>query len=139
AMETLLRHWGLTVTSHADAQSVLALGVEGIAGTDLLLSDYHLEGPTSGLELIISLREQGMYDGATALITADTSNDHEDAARQADVTVIYKPVLPARLRRAVQGLLSAVSGWSARAGARCAHIRRRGGGPGPPGPPPDRS
>lgn len=109
AMETLLRHWGLTVTSHADAQSVLALGVEGIAGTDLLLSDYHLEGPTSGLELIISLREQGMYDGATALITADTSNDLEDAARQADVTVIYKPVLPARLRRAVQGLLSPVS------------------------------
>ena len=50
-----------------------------------------------------------MNSGATTPITANTSNDLEDAARQADVTVIYKPVLPARLRRAVQGLLSPVS------------------------------
>src|SRR5690606_39052416 len=91
AMETLLRNGGVSVTSQAVEQSVLATGVEGIAGTDLLLSDYHLEGPASGLELITSLREQGMYAGATALIAAGTSNDLEAAAPQADVTVIYKP------------------------------------------------
>ena len=105
AMETLLRHWGLTVTSYADASALLS-GQLGNGAIDLLLADYHLEGPMTGLELITTLRERGQYDGSAALVTADTSNALEEAASQADVTVIYKPVLPARLRRAVEGMLS---------------------------------
>ena len=107
AMETLLRHWGLQVTSHAEASSLLEQGLE--SGTDLLLSDYHLEGEMNGLDLITTLRERGLYDGPAALVTADTANTLSEIARQADVQVIYKPVLPARLRRVVQGLLAPVS------------------------------
>ena len=105
AMETLLRHWGLSVTSHADASALLA-GPLGCGAIDLLLTDYHLEGPVTGLELIVTLRERGAYDGSAALVTADTGSQLEEAARQADVVVINKPVLPARLRRAVEGMLS---------------------------------
>lgn len=105
AMETLLRHWGLTVSSYADASALLS-GQLDTGAIDLLLADYHLEGSLNGLELIIALRERGQYDGNAALVTADTSNALEEAASQADVTVIYKPVLPARLRRAVEGMLS---------------------------------
>lgn len=107
AMETLLRHWGLEVISYADAGALLAQGVD--RSTDLLLSDYHLEGDMDGLELITTLRERGLYDGAAALITADTASTISELASQADVQVIYKPVLPARLRRVVQGLLVPVS------------------------------
>ncbi|MFA5678136.1 MAG: hybrid sensor histidine kinase/response regulator [Pseudomonas sp.] len=107
AMETLLTHWGLSVASHADGAELLEKGL--VSGPiDLLLTDYHLEGPMNGLELIVALREQGIYDGTAVLITADTSNALEEAARQADVSIIYKPVLPARLRRAVEGLLNRV-------------------------------
>lgn len=105
AMETLLRHWGLTVTSYADASALLS-GQPGSGTIDLLLTDYHLEGPMTGLELIITLRERGWYDGSAALVTADTSNALDVVANQADVMVIYKPVLPARLRRAVESMLS---------------------------------
>ena len=104
AMETLLRHWGLSVTSHADASPLLA-GLDG-STIDLLLADYHLEGPMTGLELIIELRERGSYDGTAVLVTADTGNTLGEAARQADVEIIYKPVLPARLRRTVERLLT---------------------------------
>ena len=105
AMETLLRHWGLSVTSHADPSSLLDQAMDGNA-IDLLLTDYHLEGPMTGLQLIIELRERGLYDGTAVLVTADTSNTLEEAARQADVEIIYKPVLPARLRRALERMLS---------------------------------
>ena len=107
AMETLLRHWGLAVTSHAGASDLLESWTQSDA-VDLLLTDYHLEGSMNGLQLVVALRERGLYDGAAALITADTSNALEEAARQADVAIIYKPVLPARLRRTVEGLLDRV-------------------------------
>lgn len=108
AMETLLAHWGLSVTSHADGADLLKAGLDN-STIDLLLTDYRLEGPMNGLELVIALRAQGIYDGTTVLITADTSTELEEAARQADVAVIYKPVLPARLRRTVESLLNRVS------------------------------
>lgn len=108
AMEILLEHWGLTVHSHEDGSELLEKGL-GDQTVDLLLTDYHLEGPMTGLELVVALREQGLYDGTAVLITADTSNTLEEAARQADVAIIYKPVLPARLRRLVESLLNRVS------------------------------
>lgn len=108
AMATLLRHWGLSVVSHADATALLNQPAQA-GGMDLLLADHHLDGPMNGLELITALRERGVYDGAAALVTADTSDALAAAAKQADVAIINKPVLPARLRRAVQDMLSQVS------------------------------
>lgn len=110
AMDTLLRHWGCEVSCYADAEALLEQGVAATEGADLLLTDYHLEGPMNGLELVISLRQAGLYDGPAVLVTADTSSTLADAARQADVLVIYKPVLPARLRRSVQSLLAGAAG-----------------------------
>ena len=103
ATETLLRQWGCSVVSYETAEQAL-LGLQKSA-VDLLLSDFRLEGQMNGLELIRALRSQRIYAGATALITADTSEELLAEARQADVAVIYKPVLPARLRRTVQRLL----------------------------------
>jgi CheY-like chemotaxis protein len=73
---------------------------------DVLLSDYRLEGELNGLELILQLREHGYYAGPAALVTADTSEELTEAVRLADVQLLYKPVLPARLRRTVQQLLA---------------------------------
>ena len=79
-------------------------GLKGIE-VDVLLTDYRLEGESDGLMLIKTLREQGIFAGPTALVTADTSEDVTEAARLADVELLYKPVLPARLRRVVHNLL----------------------------------
>lgn len=103
ATETLLRQWGCKVVSYETAEQALA-GLQE-ATVDLLLSDFRLEGTVDGLELIRRLRSQHIYAGPAALITADTSEELLIEARQAEVAVIYKPVLPARLRRTVQKLL----------------------------------
>ncbi|MEH6386609.1 MULTISPECIES: hybrid sensor histidine kinase/response regulator [Pseudomonas] len=107
ATETLLRQWGCSVISYETAEQAL-LGLQKTT-VDLLLSDFRLEGSMDGLELIRELRSQRIHAGAAALITADTSEELLIEARQADVAVIYKPVLPARLRRTVQRLLPLAS------------------------------
>ncbi|TKA90926.1 response regulator [Halopseudomonas bauzanensis] len=72
---------------------------------DLLLADYHLEGGMTGLELIEAMRQEELYTGPAVLVTADTSDELARSAEAANVLLIYKPVLPARLRRLVQSLL----------------------------------
>ncbi|MGK0416368.1 MAG: DNA-binding NtrC family response regulator, partial [Halopseudomonas sp.] len=73
---------------------------------DLLVSDYRLEGGMDGISLVRALRERGLHTGATLLITADTSEEVVEAARLTDIELIYKPVLPARLRRMIQQQLA---------------------------------
>src|SRR5690606_8683971 len=104
AMETLLRHWGCEVECHEQGGRLLR-GDRRDGEVDLLLADYHLEGDLNGLELIQALRQADVYTGPAVLVTADTSHDLAQKAEAADVVLIYKPVLPARLRRTVQSLL----------------------------------
>lgn len=103
AMQSLLSSWGCVVWAFASADEALT-GL-GTASVDVLLSDYRLEGEINGLELIRQLREQGIFGGPAALVTADTAEELVEAARLADLHLLYKPVLPARLRRVVNDLL----------------------------------
>lgn len=106
AMETLLRQWGCHVVCYNTAEEALAnIQPEAL---DLLLSDYRLEGAQDGIALIRELRATKRYNGPVLLVTADTSEEVTELARLADIEVINKPVLPARLRRAIQHLLPAV-------------------------------
>lgn len=104
ATATLLRHWGCEVECHADSTQLLS-DTQSRDDIDLLLTDYHLDGTMTGLELVIRLRERGIYNGPAALVTADTCAELQLAAATADTLIVHKPVLPARLRRAVQTLL----------------------------------
>lgn len=112
AMQSLLSSWGCVVWAFAGADEALA-GL-GTASVDVLLSDYRLEGELNGLELIRQLRERGIFGGPAALVTADTAEELVEAARLADLQLLYKPVLPTRLRRVVSDMLQqpsrAVSG-----------------------------
>ncbi len=104
AMETLLREWGCEVRCYQTPDQALE-NIEP-ASVDLLVSDFRLEGSLDGIALIKALRGQGQYGGPALLITADTSEEVTEAARLTDIEVIYKPVLPARLRRVIQQLLT---------------------------------
>lgn len=104
ATEALLRHWGCEVECHADGAQLLD-AAQPRDDIDVLLTDYHLEGPVNGLQLIAALREKGIYTGPATLVTADTSAELEREAAANEALIIHKPVLPARLRRAVQSQL----------------------------------
>jgi len=105
AMESLLRQWGCAVVCYSTAEEALQ-NIQPDA-VDLLLSDYRLEGEHDGIALIRKLRACKAYNGPALLVTADTSDEVTELARLSDVEVINKPVLPARLRRALQQLLPA--------------------------------
>lgn len=104
ATEALLRQWGCEVISCETPEQALS----EFPGRPLrlLLSDFRLEGSMDGLSLIRQLRTERIYGGPAVLVTADTSEQLAESARLADVEMIYKPVLPARLRRTVQKLLA---------------------------------
>ncbi|UJJ32030.1 ATP-binding response regulator [Halopseudomonas maritima] len=104
AMQALLSSWGCIVWAFASADDAIE-GLREVA-VDVLLSDFRLEGELNGLELIRHLRERELYGGPAALVTADTSEELAEAARLADIQLLYKPVLPPRLRRTVQGMLA---------------------------------
>jgi len=104
AMQALLSAWGCIVWAFESAEEAIR-GLQGIA-VDVLLTDYRLEGESDGLMLVRTLRDQAIFAGPAALVTADTSEDVTEAARLADVELLYKPVLPARLRRVVHNLLA---------------------------------
>ncbi|SDU11379.1 hybrid sensor histidine kinase/response regulator [Halopseudomonas salegens] len=103
AMQGLLVQWGLEVVSYASAEEVM-IALES-AGADVLLSDYRLEGELNGLELVRQLRTSKRFSGPAVLVTADTREEVAEQARLVDVHVLYKPVLPSRLRRHLQTLL----------------------------------
>ncbi|MEH6566973.1 MAG: hybrid sensor histidine kinase/response regulator [Halopseudomonas sp.] len=104
AMQALLSAWGCIVWAFEGADEALA-GLRGIE-VDVLLTDYRLEGDIDGLMLVRALRDQAVFAGPAALVTADTADEVIEAARLADVELLYKPVLPARLRRVVHNLLA---------------------------------
>jgi CheY-like chemotaxis protein/two-component sensor histidine kinase len=112
AMETLLNQWGCKVTCYVTPDEALA-GIES-GSIDLLISDYRLEGSKDGLALIRELRATTRYNGPALLVTADTSEEVTELARLTDIDIIYKPVLPARLRRAIHRLLPDTQHDSAR-------------------------
>ncbi|MCL5041080.1 MAG: hybrid sensor histidine kinase/response regulator [Gammaproteobacteria bacterium] len=103
AMQGLLAQWGLQVVSYATPAAVM-LELER-AGVDVLLADYRLEGDSNGIELVRQLRTSKRFSGPVVLVTADTSQEVAEQARQMDISVLYKPVLPSRLRRQLQSLL----------------------------------
>ncbi|TVP90585.1 MAG: response regulator [Pseudomonadaceae bacterium] len=103
AMQGLLAQWGLQVVTYASTEDVMA-ELESV-GVDVLLADYRLEGDTNGIELIRQLRTTKRFSGPAVLVTADTSQEVAEQASLVDVSVLYKPVLPSRLRRQLQTLL----------------------------------
>lgn len=95
-MRTLLSGWGCevrTAISLADALEV----AEGRLRPEIVIADYHLD-EGDGLGAIATLRERLGADLPAILITADRSPSLKEAAAEAGITVLNKPVKPAALR-----------------------------------------
>ncbi|MFO7706440.1 MAG: hybrid sensor histidine kinase/response regulator, partial [Halopseudomonas sp.] len=104
AMASVLRQWGCEAQCYQTPEQALDNIQPG--STDLLISDYRLEGSLDGIALIKALRGRSLYSGPAILISADTSEELAAAARLTDIQLLYKPALPSRLRRLIQQLLA---------------------------------
>ena len=72
---------------------------------DLIISDYHLSGTLSGLELIRSLRTRQERHCPAILMSGDTSAALRDLQHPPDVVVLAKPIPPDLLLDRVHQLL----------------------------------
>ena len=96
-MRPLLSGWGCEVFTENSARAAIRLLSRVGSVPDILLVDYHLDDG-NGLDAAKSLRSKFGKDLPAILITADRSPQVRDAARERDISVLYKPVKPATLR-----------------------------------------
>ncbi len=103
ALSGLLQRWGCQVWACADLGAALECLAE--AAPQLLISDYRLAAAEDGLRAIERLREAAGQMLPALLISADISPELQERCSPAHVTLLGKPLLPARLRQALAILL----------------------------------
>lgn len=105
AMKSLLAHWGCSITVAANGDDAVATLAQCKRIPDAILCDYRLSGNETGIEAIHRLRSAyGMQIPAT-LVSGDTSPERLREARQRGLTLLHKPVRPAKLRALLEHLL----------------------------------
>ena len=103
ALSGLLQRWGCEVWACADPAEALECVAQ--AQPQVLISDFRLAATEDGLRAIERLREEAGRMLPALLITADVSADLQERCTRAHVTLLGKPLLPARLRQALAVLL----------------------------------
>lgn len=104
ALVGLLQSWGITVAEASDLKSAQSVIDRGVVPT-LIISDYRLKEPLNGILVVAGLREQLGFAVPACLISGDINPDLMLAAEQAHLTLLHKPVRPAKLRSLLRHLL----------------------------------
>lgn len=112
----LLQGWGCEVTTAGSVAEALDRAAAGPAAIDAVISDMGLPGQGNGIDAIAALRERFGSRLPALLITGDTSQAALQAAREAKLIMLHKPIKPARLRAALTKVITANLQEDSRAG-----------------------
>lgn len=104
ALVGLLQSWGMTVSGASDLQSALGLIEQGLV-PGLIISDYRLNETLNGIMVVARLRQQLACAVPACLISGDIDPALIQIAQQAQLTLLHKPVRPAKLRNLLRHLL----------------------------------
>ena len=94
-LSVLLTGWGMQVSGASSAADALEQASD--TPPDLIIADYRLEGPATGLDAIATLRRR-WGDLPAIVVTADHASDVQQEVSAAGLHLLHKPVRPARLR-----------------------------------------
>jgi signal transduction histidine kinase/CheY-like chemotaxis protein len=97
ALQGLLESWGCEATLFENGQQALEATAQG-RWPDFIISDYRLRDKLTGIEAILELRDAAQSDIPACLITGDLEEDVKFQAHRAGLTLLKKPVQPAKLR-----------------------------------------
>jgi PAS domain S-box-containing protein len=100
----LLISWGCRVTVANDARMACDLWPAN-QGIKLIISDFRLGGGINGIEAVLMLRELAGQALAACLISGDTDASVREEALAAGLTLMQKPVRPAKLRTLLRHLM----------------------------------
>jgi signal transduction histidine kinase/ActR/RegA family two-component response regulator len=104
ALVGLLQSWGMVVAEASDLHGAQILIRQGVLPS-LIISDYRLNEPLNGIRVVAQLRKQLAYPVPACLISGDTDPALIQAAQLAQLTLLHKPVRPAKLRNLLRHLL----------------------------------
>lgn len=102
-MRRLLESWGYGCSAVEGIDDALEIARERPPAA--LITDYRLRGHETGHDAILALRTLMGSALPALLITGDTSPERMQEAKNGDIPVLHKPVLPETLRRELAGLL----------------------------------
>ena len=105
-MRGVLTGWGCSVMTAGSEAAALACLSDHDTSPDLIISDYHLEEGTNGIQLIGRLREELGAPVPAFLISGDTAPELLREASASGCYLLHKPVLPMTLRATVSQLLA---------------------------------
>jgi CheY-like chemotaxis protein len=105
ALVGLLDSWGLQVLSSPDLAGALRHLAQGKVPA-VIVSDYRLQEGVQGIEVVQHLRGQLRSQVPACLISGDTDPALILTAQAMGLTLLHKPVRPAKLRALLRRLLS---------------------------------
>lgn len=100
---SLLESWGYVV-GVADGLSAALSQLEAGLIPDVIVSDYRLRDDENGIETIRQLRTKAGWLIPACLMSGDTDAGLMQAATEASLTLLHKPVRPAKLRSLIRHL-----------------------------------
>lgn len=103
AVASLLQSWGCVVAVATNAKQACKMIVGGVT-PDVLVSDYRLEGELNGIEAIEMLRMAAGRTLPACLMSGDTDAELMQKTRDLGLTLLHKPVRPAKLRSLLRSL-----------------------------------
>ena len=123
----LLQSWGCTVTVAGGQQQALAqMAQTGVPG--VIVSDYRLRNGENGIATVNALCGAAGRAIAACLMSGDTDPTLISQAKAAGLTLLHKPVRPAKLRSLLHSLAGrapdALSGQGERQGERKSSARQ---------------
>jgi signal transduction histidine kinase len=104
-MGGLFQSWGCRVVTAGSDEAALAGLAERDDPPDLIVSDYHLPGGKTGIEVIESLRRAHCAEIPAFLVSGDTNPEPLREARANGYYLLHKPVDPMALRAMVSQVL----------------------------------
>lgn len=116
AMGALLAHWGCEVVLAASGDDVLITLATLARTPDAIVCDYRLADGATGIEAIQRIRSACHRQIPATLVSGDTAPERLREARQSGLTLLHKPVRPAKLRAVLEHLLGERSAASMGAG-----------------------
>jgi CheY-like chemotaxis protein len=104
-MGGLFRRWGYHLLVAGTDDEALAAVADRDRLPDLIVSDYHLPGGKTGIELIEGLRRALSAEIPAFLVSGDTSPELLRQVRASGYHLLHKPVDPMTLRAMVSHVL----------------------------------
>ena len=106
ALESLLASWGCELRCAVGLPEALAQLKDGWV-PNLVISDYRLPDGANGIDTIEQVRAWVGEATQACLMSGDMNQDLNEASKAASLTLLHKPVRPAKLRSLIRHLLVA--------------------------------